>query len=105
MWPLYYRYWGKAKPSQEGGASYHLLVYHCLDVAATGEALIDAGLLDLAPLARELNMDIGLVIRLAIFFKILHDLGKFARAFQNLAPDLSPQLVPANKSRSPRAWG
>lgn len=30
---LYYKYWGKAK--QEGGerSAYHLLPYHCLDVA------------------------------------------------------------------------
>jgi hypothetical protein len=31
---LYYKYWGKAKPEAEGGPAYHLLPYHCLDVAA-----------------------------------------------------------------------
>jgi len=31
---LYYKYWGKAKSDNESGASYHLLPYHCLDVAA-----------------------------------------------------------------------
>ena len=29
--PDYFRYWGK---TEKGGARYHLLVYHCLDVAA-----------------------------------------------------------------------
>ncbi|WP_373690960.1 HD domain-containing protein, partial [Endozoicomonas sp. SESOKO4] len=33
----FYNYWGKAGHSSENGdASYHLLVYHCLDVAAVG---------------------------------------------------------------------
>jgi CRISPR-associated endonuclease/helicase Cas3 len=31
--PLYYRYWGKARPDTDGkGAAYHLLPFHCLDV-------------------------------------------------------------------------
>ncbi len=36
---LYYRYWGKARPDAEnaGGPAYHLLPYHCLDVAAVAE--------------------------------------------------------------------
>ncbi|MFC3394161.1 HD domain-containing protein [Brenneria rubrifaciens] len=34
----YFRYWGKARQSQDlpGGDDYHLLPYHCLDVAACG---------------------------------------------------------------------
>ncbi len=31
---LYYKYWGKAKPEAGDGPAYHLLPYHCLDVAA-----------------------------------------------------------------------
>ncbi|MBN1577058.1 MAG: hypothetical protein JW913_10925 [Chitinispirillaceae bacterium] len=35
--PLYYKYWGKARKRVDGaGYDYHLLVYHCLDVAAVG---------------------------------------------------------------------
>jgi CRISPR-associated endonuclease/helicase Cas3 len=30
----YFRYWGKA---EKDGAGYHLLVYHCLDVAAVDQ--------------------------------------------------------------------
>ncbi len=33
--PLYFKYWGKA---EKDGAGYHLLPYHCLDVAAVGAA-------------------------------------------------------------------
>lgn len=31
---LYYQYWGKAKPQDGESSAYHLLPYHCLDVAA-----------------------------------------------------------------------
>jgi CRISPR-associated endonuclease/helicase Cas3 len=33
---LYFRYWGKAKPQDGSAAQFHLLPYHCLDVAAVG---------------------------------------------------------------------
>ena len=33
---LYYKYWGKARKRDDGTYDYHLLVYHCLDVAAVG---------------------------------------------------------------------
>ncbi|MBW2122700.1 MAG: hypothetical protein JRH07_12790 [Deltaproteobacteria bacterium] len=32
--PGYYRYWGKADPDYSDDPKWHLLVYHCLDVAA-----------------------------------------------------------------------
>jgi len=36
--PLYYKYWGKARKKEDGsGFDYHLLPYHCLDVAAVGK--------------------------------------------------------------------
>ncbi|MGZ8945870.1 MAG: HD domain-containing protein [Methylococcaceae bacterium] len=37
---LYYKYWGKARSDNENGANYHLLPYHCLDVAAVGWQLL-----------------------------------------------------------------
>ena len=36
-----YRYWGKVNSSEEGTTDYHLLEYHCLDVAAVGEVLLE----------------------------------------------------------------
>ncbi|QXP87028.1 HD domain-containing protein [Methylococcus capsulatus] len=33
----YFRYWSKARKEGEPGAPYHLLPYHCLDVAAVGQ--------------------------------------------------------------------
>lgn len=96
----YFSYWGKAKPSVEDRARYHLLVYHSLDVAACGQALLSLPQFSLEPLAQELGWPLSTVERLFVFFLGLHDLGKFARAFQGLAPNLSPALVAADKGKS-----
>jgi CRISPR-associated endonuclease/helicase Cas3 len=34
--PSYFQYWGKARPGDDSLGAYHLLPYHCLDVAAVG---------------------------------------------------------------------
>ena len=79
-------YWGKAGGENES----HPLVYHQLDVAATGLVLLDFlprlhdRLADLSGLGRTpLRHWIG-------FFLAVHDLGKFSSAFQQLRKDLSP---------------
>jgi len=36
----YFKYWGKAKSDDESGLAFHLLPYHCLDVAAVGQLLL-----------------------------------------------------------------
>ncbi|WP_027855719.1 CRISPR-associated helicase/endonuclease Cas3 [Marinobacterium litorale] len=81
----YFQYWGKArKPDDHTGDEYHLLAYHSLDVAAVGWRL-------LAP-ERALNRDLAQFLmispeqlqKLFVFALMLHDLGKFASAFQNL---------------------
>ena len=85
-----YRYWGKASKTD---AAYHLLVYHCLDVAAVARHILEAD----APLRGRLC---GLVPDMApadlegllLFFAVLHDLGKFAPAFQHKRPDLVAAL-------------
>ena len=40
--PSFYRYWGKARPFDDSAAAYHLLPYHCLDVAAVATAYLVA---------------------------------------------------------------
>ncbi|MBU2103269.1 MAG: hypothetical protein KKF80_07710 [Candidatus Omnitrophica bacterium] len=35
----YFKYWGKARKKEDGRWDYHLLPYHCLDVAAV-EAIV-----------------------------------------------------------------
>ncbi len=84
----YYRYWGKALKDESAGEPYHLLPYHCLDVAALGKSLLQSH----QPLRSELVKLTGLaepsLIRCAIFMLALHDIGKFAVSFQQLKPDL-----------------
>lgn len=93
----FYRYWGKAKnASGENGASYHLLVFHCLDVAAVGHCLLDPEMPLCRKLARELGVSTQWLRAWFTFCLLLHDLGKFFRSFQNLAPDLSERLVPSD---------
>lgn len=86
----YFKYWGKAA---KDGPTYHLLPYHCLDVAAVGWGLLDPDKPLCKNLANLLDCDSS---QLRVFFSFclaLHDLGKFSRAFQGLQPNLSPDLI------------
>ncbi|SDN36877.1 CRISPR-associated helicase/endonuclease Cas3 [Pseudomonas jinjuensis] len=91
--PAYFAYWGKASPAQDVSARYHLLAFHSLDVAACGQVLLGLPQFSLRPLAQALDWSLPMVERLCVFFLALHDLGKFARAFQGLVPELAPELV------------
>jgi CRISPR-associated endonuclease/helicase Cas3 len=88
-------YWGKAGKDCDG---YHLLPYHCLDVAACGVVLLERH----PPLRRLLAGRLGLVdARLSAwlaFFLALHDLGKFSPRFQALRPDLFQHLQPGRSA-------
>lgn len=89
----YYRYWGKARSGDEGGAEYHLLPYHGLDVAAVGWQLLGPKKEICQSLASQLDVNPEWLQEWFSFCLMLHDIGKFFRAFQNLAPDLSENLV------------
>jgi len=92
MTETYYRYWGKA--GKDG--SYHLLPYHCLDVAAVGLYLLDPVKPLCQSLSKHLKVTPDCLQRWITFCLSLHDIGKFATAFQGVAPDLSSVLVPSN---------
>ncbi|MGY6275381.1 CRISPR-associated helicase/endonuclease Cas3 [Methylomonas sp. MgM2] len=101
---LYYKYWGKAKPEGEAGPAYHLLPYHCLDVAAVGEGWLNNS----QNLRRSFTGMTGLTEEQTcawlLFFIALHDYGKFDLRFQRKAgeawkavnPQLSAIPVPLN---------
>lgn len=89
----YFKYWGKV---EKDGSNYHLLAYHCLDVAAVGWLLFDPGKSLCKRLAAQLKVDTVWLRYWATFCLSLHDIGKFATAFQGVVPDLSPALVPTN---------
>lgn len=89
----YYRYWGK---TEKNGTRFHLLPYHCLDVAAVGWLLLDPEKPLCQRIARQLEVTPELLRRWFTFFLSLHDIGKFAVVFQGLVPGLSSDLVKLN---------
>lgn len=80
----YYRYWGKAQPVGDGQAAYHLLPFHCLDVAAVGVAWWKQSTSLRRQLGSQVQLDAESPILKAwvIFFIALHDLGKLDVRFQ-----------------------
>lgn len=94
----YLRYWGKAMPNDGQGSRFHLLAYHSLDVAACGKFLLALPQFSLRPLADMLGWPVVKLDALFVYFLALHDVGKFSRAFQGLARDLSADLVSADAS-------
>lgn len=93
--PIWYRYWGKAQKNEGSDSdTYHLLPYHCLDVAICGCRLLSPQYQYGKLLADQLEIPQEQLQRLFAFLLSIHDLGKFSRSFQNLVPNLSAQLVP-----------
>ena len=86
-------FWGKAQPlDPDRGPQWHPLPYHCLDVAAVGEALLTRhcglrqSLLDLLGLPSE---DF---IPVLCFLLCLHDIGKFAQEISGKGAGTVPRL-------------
>lgn len=86
------RYWGKAGRLDDGGLSYHPLVYHCLDVAAVGQVLLQSDLSLLRKLTENFKIAESTLLGSIPFFLSLHDIGKFSEGFQNIYPDLFRRL-------------
>lgn len=94
-YPNYFRYWGKARSLEGSGPGYHLLPYHCLDVAAVGEvwwsstpnlrrqfkALVDG------------EIDEASLRAWVLFFIALHDPGRFDVRFQMKAANVLLNLL------------
>jgi CRISPR-associated endonuclease/helicase Cas3 len=84
----YLRFWGKQKGAVEGGATWHAAAYHCLDVAASVQALLQTNDLLRHRLAKLLEIPERQVIDLMTFWMALHDIGKFSAPFQAQVEDL-----------------
>lgn len=95
----YFRYWGKASNIEGGRVDYHLLPYHCLDVAAVGYSLLDVNKSLCKRLAKELSVNPEWLKKWFAFCLSLHDIGKFATAFQGQVVNLSNRLVSADKKK------
>ena len=74
------RYWGKAGSKEDG--SYHLLVWHALDVAAVAKRWLLLSRTVLDRLVRMGEPDAEQATAWTLFFIALHDLGKFDIRFQ-----------------------
>jgi len=88
--PEYYRYWGKA--DKDDPARYHLLPYHCLDVAAVGQTLLRRDTLLNKKLSELTGFDEKTCFYWILMFLGLHDIGKLSVAFQGLREDLLTKL-------------
>lgn len=88
----YFRYWGKARPVEQG-PELHLLPYHCLDVAAVGVVYLRRQPALRAWLGRRLGTaDEQVLCDWFAFWLAVHDLGKFSISFQGQRADLVGQL-------------
>jgi CRISPR-associated endonuclease/helicase Cas3 len=87
-----FQYWGKARPIEQG-ADFHLLPYHCLDVAAVGRVYLARSSTLRAWLAKQLGgVDEEALCEWFAFWLALHDLGKFSLSFQAQRLDLILEL-------------
>lgn len=89
----YLQFWGKARPADGGGPSWHPVAYHLLDVAASLEALLVARPVARARASRLLAIPEELAVRWLVVMAALHDLGKFARPFQAKCPEHWPPAL------------
>lgn len=89
---LYYRYWGKARSDNEKGAAYHLLPYHCLDVAAVAEVWWRHSSALRQQFKQSMKTDENTAYAWLMFFISLHDLGKLDIRFQMKSPDSIDKL-------------
>ncbi len=88
----YWRYWGKARAEEGSGAKYHLLPYHCLDVAAVGAVYLDKHPALCTDWAARLDITPQRLTAWITFFLAIHDVGKFSHCFQSLRHDICQLL-------------
>tara|TARA_R110001606_G_scaffold398291_1_gene576963 strand:- start:855 stop:3278 length:2424 start_codon:yes stop_codon:yes gene_type:complete len=87
--PSYFKYWGKAKKVSGGsGHDYHLLPYHCLDVAAVVEVWLNESGVLLKQISHQISKSEQYTRSIILFFVLLHDLGKFDARFQNFVEEI-----------------
>ncbi|NIA18761.1 MAG: CRISPR-associated helicase/endonuclease Cas3, partial [Simkaniaceae bacterium] len=101
----HFRYWGKA---DKDTGQYHLLPYHCLDVAAVAHVWLQQSNVIRKHFEVTTALSQTKAYAWVLFFITLHDLGKFDVRFQNKVPDISNMLWPefsnADRSQSNRYW-
>lgn len=92
----YFRFWGKARNTVDCGPPTHPLAYHNLDVAACADALLMGHPRTLAKIAALFGTSADNARRCLVALIALHDIGKFADAFQWKVPEAWPRDVLGN---------
>jgi CRISPR-associated endonuclease/helicase Cas3 len=91
----YFKYWGKA--DRGDSSRYHLLPYHCLDVAAVASVWWEQSKVIRKSFAQITEIDEEKVKAWLQFFLALHDYGKFDIRFQRKADHVGQNLYPYNR--------
>lgn len=89
--PGFLRYWGKSIGTEEC-PEWHLLAFHCLDVAAVGRVLLERDPARLQQLSDPSGLPCEEALRTVIALLALHDIGKFSLGFQTLRPEILESL-------------
>lgn len=89
--PSYFRYWGKA---EKDGTAYHLLPYHCLDVAAVAAAWWDKSPVIRRSFCIHASVTSEQMRAWVLFFIAMHDYGKFDIRFQRRVKPIWELLYP-----------
>ena len=84
--PRWLEFWGKARSANESGPTWHPIAHHLLDVAAVTDALLRARPLAARRVASLLGLELDDARSLIVALAGLHDIGKFAPAFQAKSP-------------------
>ncbi len=90
-----FEYWGKA----DKDGNYHLLVYHCLDVAAVGKVWMEQSPGFVRRAANAAGLTKKAYEEWFLFFLALHDIGKFDVRFQGKVPDVLSVIQPETKPK------
>lgn len=98
-------YWGKAQPVAFDQPAWHPLAYHCFDVAAAGDALLEVRPEYLDALASSACMERELARQWFVFALSQHDIGKFSDCFQVKYRHISPSLLPQVPAQDPGHGG
>ncbi|MBV1879332.1 MAG: CRISPR-associated helicase/endonuclease Cas3 [Pseudomonadales bacterium] len=96
---IYFDYWGKAWPAAKDenvdiAAGHHLLVFHCLDVAAVASQWWDQSPALRLSFIAQTGFPEAQAKAWLLFYIALHDLGKFDIRFQLKAPEALQRLWP-----------
>lgn len=85
----HYSYWGKSNKQTK---EYHLLPYHCLDVASVAYTWIKLDSKIATFFQNTFQIESTSLLKLIPFLAAIHDIGKFSDSFQNLNTEIAQKL-------------